>query len=495
MTQGNIVLSNTINVSLLNTPSGLGEDSTNSVVLLTNEQPLSAEPYIWAVNAQDVVNEYGSNSLTAKMATALFNPASNLRTGNGQVLVYPYSATNATSATTKTVAISSTIITALKLITNGDLTVTIDGTDFTVTGLNFASISTVDDVVKILNAQGLDCNISVVDTNKIQFQSRRYGATGSGIALKATTGGAGTDLYGSSYFDGANQTTTAGTDATGTTVAEAMAEVDEIAYVGGVLTTQFCNDDTIIANATSLQAKDHIYYEAIQSLKNIGVLGAAIKSASLTKTRLLAYSYKGAEGSKLAIATYATIASSTNYSGNNTCLTMNLKELTGIEADLNLNQTIFTQAKTNGVDIYGNTEGLSCVYSNSNGLYTDEATAELWLKKALEVSGFNYLRKTNTKIPQTEAGMTGLKNAYETRCVQGIRNGMIAAGTWNDSVPFGNPEDFLRNIAERGYYIYSLPIGEQQQAEREARVAPVVQIAIKLSGAFHSSNVIVNVQK
>ena len=495
MATGNISLSNTINVSLSNTPSGLGEYNTNSIVLLSNEQPLSANSYIWAVNAQDVINEYGSNSLTAKMATALFNPAFNLRTGNGQVLVYPYSATNATSASTKTVAITSTIITALKLITNGDLTVTIDGTDFTATGLNFASITDVNDIVTVLNSIGLDCNISVVDTNKIQLQSRRYGATGSGISLKATTGGSGTDLYGSSYFDGANQTTTAGTDASGTTVAEALAEVEEIAYVGGVLTTQFCENDVVIANATAIQAKDHIYFEGVQSLKNISVLGAAIKSASLTKTRLFAYSFKGAEGSKQAVATYATIACSTNYSGDNTCLTMNLKELTGIQADLNLNQTVFTQAKTNGVDIYANTEGLSCVYSNSNGLYTDEATGELWLKKALEVSGFNYLRKTNTKIPQTESGMSGLKNAYEQRCIQGVRNGLIAPGAWNDSVPFGNPADFLRNIEERGYYIYSLPIAKQQQAEREARIAPVVQIAIKLSGAIHSSNVIVNVQK
>ena len=495
MTTGNIALSNTINVSVSATPLGLGEYSTNSIVLLTNEQPLSAEPYIWAVNAQDIINEYGTNTLTAKMATALFNPSFNLRTGNGQVLVYPYSATNATSATTKTVAISSTIITALKLIDNGDLTVTIDGTDFTVTGLDFTSITTVDDVVKVLVAQGLDCNISVVDTNKVQFQSRRYGASASGIALKATTGGTGTDLYGSSYFDGANQTTAAGTNASGTTAAEALAEVDEIAYVGGVLTTQYCENDLVIANATAIQAKDHIYYEGVQSLKNITVLGAAIKSASLNKTRLLAYSYGGAEGSKRAIATYATIASSTNYSGDNTCLTMNLKELTGIQADLNLNQTVYNHARTNGVDIFGNTEGLPCVYSFSNGLYTDEATGELWLKKALEVSGFNYLRKTNTKIPQTESGMTGLKNAYEQRCIQGVRNGLIAPGYWNDSIPFGNPEDFMRNIEERGYYIYSIPVALQQQAEREQRIAPLVQIAIKLSGAIHSSNVIVNVQR
>ena len=147
------------------------------------------------------------------------------------------------------------------------------------------------------------------------------------------------------------------------------------------------------------------------------------------------------------------------------------------------------------MDIYGNTEGLACCYSFDNGLYTDEATGELWLKKALEVSGFNYLKKTNTKIPQTESAMTGLKNAYEQRCVQGVRNGLIAPGKWNDSVPFGNPEDFIRNIEERGYYIYSLPIAQQQQSEREQRIAPLVQIAIKLSGAIHSSNVIVNVQR
>jgi len=85
MATGNIAFSNTINVSLSNTPSGLGDYNTNSIVLLSNETPLSAEPYIWAVNAQDVINEYGSNSLTAKMATALFTPAFNLRTGGGQL--------------------------------------------------------------------------------------------------------------------------------------------------------------------------------------------------------------------------------------------------------------------------------------------------------------------------------------------------------------------------------------------------------------------------
>ena len=490
-----VPLSYTINVSVSTAPSGLGEYNTNSICLFTNEQPLSTEPYIWAVNAQDAINEYGTNSLTAKMAQALFTPVPNLRTGNGQVLIFPYTATNATSGSTTTVAISATVLTALKLISTGDLTVTIDGTDYTCSGMNFTKVTTVNDVVSILKNQYLDCDIEVVDTNKIKFISRNTGIT-SAVALKATTAGSGTDLYGSSYFDGANQVTATGTAQSGTTLAEAVAQAEEIGYFGGVLTTQILDNTGVEAAATAIQAKDHVYFEGVQSLKNIGILGAAIKAAGYKKTRLLAKTDEGANICKIAVATYATIAQSTNYSGAATALTMNLKELTGVKPDGNINSTYYNLAKTNGVDIYATTEGLSCVYSFDNGYYTDDATNLLWLKKALEVNGFNYLRKTNTKIPQTESGMVGLKNAYETVCAQGVRNGVIGTGLkWNDSIPFGDPEDFQRNIEEKGYYIYSLPIAQQAQEEREARIAPVVQIAIKMSGAIHSSNVIVQVQR
>ena len=490
-----VPLTYTINVSVSTAPVGLGEYNTNTVCLFTNEQPLSVEPYIWAVNAQDAINEYGTNSLTAKMAQALFTPVPNLRTGNGQVLIFPYTATNATAGNTKTVAITTTILTALKLLDSADLTLTIDGTDYTANAMNFTKVNTLDDVVKILKNQYFDCDIAIVDTNKLQFTSRNYG-TSAAVALKATTGGTGTDLYGSSYFDGANQTTTAGTAQTGTTLATAIAQAEEVAYFGGVLTTQIMDNAGIEAVAAAVQAKDHVYFEGVQSLKNIGTLGSAIKTAGNTKTRLIAKTDEGAEINKIATATYATIAQSTNYSGVDTALTMNLKELTGIKPDGNINSTYYNLAKASGVDIYANTEGLSCVYSFDNGYYTDDATNLLWLKKALEVSGFNYLRKTNTKIPQTELGMTGLKNAYETRCSQGVRNGVIGVGlNWNDSIPFGNAEDFQRNIREKGYYIYSIPIAEQNQAEREQRIAPVVQIAIKLSGAIHQSNVIVQIQR
>ncbi len=91
--------------------------------------------------------------------------------------------------------------------------------------------------------------------------------------------------------------------------------------------------------------------------------------------------------------------------------------------------------------------------------------------------------------------MTGLRNAYGQVCEKGITNGWIAPGSWNSPIPFGNPEDFKRNIEELGYYIYSEPIAKQAQSEREARKSPIVQIAVKCSGAIHSSDVIVTVER
>ncbi len=494
MAKGNIALSNTINVTISNAPKGLGNYNTNSIYLFTNEKPLSVNPYIWAVNAQDVIDEYGSSSLTAKMATGLFSPAQNLRTGNGQVLVFPYDGVNATSTTLTTQAIEAAQLQAFQAVANGELTINIDGQDYTANKLNFTAATDIADVVTVLQGIGLDCDIEVAETNKIKFTSRNQG-TKSKLEIKETSDATGTDLYGANYLNGAAVTKTEGTNASGTTLPEAIAQAEEVGYCGGVISTQTFDNDTILANAKYINGIDHVYYEVTNSLKNIEDLGKALQAAGDKKTRPMAYSLSGTIGAKQAIATNATVSQSVNYNGTNTVLTMNLKELTGILPDTNLTQTYFNLAKQYGVDIYATTEGLSCVYSFDNGYYTDEATTDLWFKKSLEVNGFNYLRKTNSKIPQSEAGMVGLKKAYEQSCIQGVRNGSFAAGEWNESIPFGDPEDFMRNIREVGYYIYSTPISQQTQAEREGREAPVVQIACKRAGAIHSSNVIVNIQR
>lgn len=485
-----VPVSYTINVSLTSAPQGLAEYNTNSIAIFSNEPAAFSESYQAYITPSAAETDFGTNSLTYKMARALFTPVPNFRTGSGILYIFPFNGVNATSGKATTASLTANI-NNFKTVADGSLKLTIDGTATEVQGLDFTNITTIGDIVNVLNNQNLDVYIEAGASDTIIFTSKRFGTT-SAIAFGTTT--IGTDIAGSDYLIGASATETAGTNASGQTLAEAVTAAKQQIYFGSILSTQYTDDATLLANSSAIQAEDAVYYEAMTSLKNISVTGAAIKAAGNGKTRTLAYS-KGAETAKIAIATYATIANSVNYAGSNTANTLNLKTLTGVVGDTGLSDTYILSANTNGVDIYGVTGGLSVVYSNDNNGYTDDIENELWFKKAIEVAGFNYLRQTNTKIPQTEAAMTGLKSVYQGVCETSIRNGVVAPGTWNTAVPFGDPETFKKNIEEKGYYIYSVPVALQPQVEREARKSPLVQIALKLSGAIHFSEIIINVER
>jgi hypothetical protein len=186
---------------------------------------------------------------------------------------------------------------------------------------------------------------------------------------------------------------------------------------------------------------------------------------------------------------------STNFSAVNTAQTMNLKSLAGVSSDDAMTQTLLTAAKAVGADCYVNIAGQACVMSHGANEFFDDVYNLRWIIGALEVAGFNFLRTSGTKIPQTEQGMDGLKGAYRRVCSQSVSNGFIAPGEWTGSDTFGSPEDFKRNITDFGFYIYSSPVATQSVADRAARIAPTVQIALKYSGAIHSTNVIVNINK
>ena len=192
-------------------------------------------------------------------------------------------------------------------------------------------------------------------------------------------------------------------------------------------------------------------------------------------------------------AAYAGRALSTNFAGSLTTTTLHLKQLATIVPDATIDQTQLLAAGVAGVDIYVNIASIPALFTSGENAFFDQVYNELWFKFALQTAGFNYLAGTNTKIPQTESGMEGLKNVYRNVCQQGVENGFMAPGSWTSPDVFGNPEDLIRSVDDIGFYVFSIPVVKQLQADREARLAPLVQIAIKAAGAIHKSNVIVNV--
>lgn len=220
-----------------------------------------------------------------------------------------------------------------------------------------------------------------------------------------------------------------------------------------------------------------------------------VQQALQTNTRGLYFNDTVTVDTPAMAAAYASRGFSTNWAGSNTAQTMNLKQLANFLPDQTLTPTYLTQVQTAGVDVYPSFGGDPGLYTSGANGWFDQIYGQYWLKFALQAAGYNFLAQTGSKIPQTEIGMTGLKGSYMTVLAQGVNNGFMAPGAWTGAAPFGNSADLIRCIADKGYYIYSLPVAQQSSSDRNARKAPLVQIAAKLAGAIQSSQVIVQVQQ
>jgi hypothetical protein len=271
---------------------------------------------------------------------------------------------------------------------------------------------------------------------------------------------------------------------------------DLVYYFGILVDSEYHSDGATFATLTAYVqtlSKMFFYCSSYTADFQSGGLLDLVRTSSETNTRCMYYHDGTAIDTPAFAAAYASRGLSTNFSGNNTTQTMNLKQLATFSPDQTLTETLYTEAQTAGVDIYPSNAGVPGLLTSGTNGWFDEIYNQFWFQFALEVAGFNYLATTQTKIPQTEQGMEGLKNAYRQICIQAISNGFVAPGSWNTSTVFGDPAALIRNIADIGYYVYSQPITQQLQADRAAREAPLVQIAIKAAGAINSSDVIVNV--
>ena len=269
------------------------------------------------------------------------------------------------------------------------------------------------------------------------------------------------------------------------------AAVQPLVYFNGIISTNSAANATAFAATVQAQG-DKMWINPSNSQADI--LGAfqAFKNSVSYGTRCVFYS-TDALNSRLMAAAYAGKGFSTDFTASNGTKTMNLKQLTSITPDGGITQTIYGNCATAGVDIYVQYGTVPAVVSNGANKFFDQVYNQIWLVNSLKVAGFNYLASAGNKVPQTEDGMNLLKGAYRSILEQAVANAYIAPGSWTAPDTFGKQTDFLANIAQRGYYIYSAPVSQQLAADRAARKAPLIQIAIKEAGAVHSSNIVINV--
>lgn len=276
----------------------------------------------------------------------------------------------------------------------------------------------------------------------------------------------------------------------------AILRLEPLIFFGGVLSAGYAAPDSeFLAAATQCQADRKLLAvpSYLTASLNAGGLFFLISAANESYARCLLYTLSDQLHARLMAAAYFGRAMSTDFSGSATCQTMQGKDLVGILPDPGITQTVLNLCETVGADVYANIAGLPKVFSTGGNDFFDQPYNLMWFVFALQVAGANVIFETSTKIPQTEPGIAVLRSAYIGVLKQGVVNGYIAPGAWNSPERFGNPDDLIRNVLQTGFYLYSQPVNQQSQTLRQARKAPLIQIAAKEAGAVQSSDVVVNV--
>lgn len=478
-------LTNIINISVSQAQAGIGDYNTSNLAIFSREEfdedSFGDLGYKIYLSPKEVGDDFGTDSVTYAMANAIFSQKPNVLAGNGYVVVIPFDDTDAVTAV-QNVGFSSVPASGSYELRYGAFT----------TG----AIAWDDDAaavqVALRTLTGLGA-VTVAGDTTDGFDVTFTGVSGPATLLVAVAD----SLQDSTPVNVTVTavTTTAGTVLSTETLDEAIARTEDLVQYFGIIAAELTNQTNMLASAAVVQALNKIAFFVGRAQADVETGGKLdlLRTGSFTQSRGLYYGDGASDDALVMMASYAGRALSVNFNGSNTTDTMHLKDLIGVQPDGTMTQTLLTLCQAAGADVYASFQGVAKTFCSGENAFFDQVYNLQWLVGALQVAGFNYLAQSSTKIPQTEQGMDGLKGAYRKVCEQASTNQYVAPGEWSSSTTFGNQGDFLANITQVGYYIYSIPISRQSQTAREAREAPLVQIALKEAGAIHSSSVIVYV--
>lgn len=179
----------------------------------------------------------------------------------------------------------------------------------------------------------------------------------------------------------------------------------------------------------------------------------------------------------------------TNWRGYNTAKTLKFKTMT-VRSDANISLNDAEKCRKLGVTFYTDYDGMSMVAEGTmvGGRWIDEIVGLDAFINAIQVETVNALR-TYPKIAQTDRGTEILIGRLVPVARQFVNNGFMAGGKWN-GVEIG--ELMAGDMLHDGFYFYADSFANQTQADRDERLGMPITVAIKLAGAIHNQDILVN---
>jgi len=393
----------------------------------------------------------------------------------------------------------ATLLSTLQAITTGGMTITVDSSPHTVSSLDFSGITNLNGAATVLDtalSSWADC---AWDGVQGQFVITSHTAGPSSNVSGATDPGSGATLA----TDLKLTTAQGGVSTAGVTAEDPIDAITAIVPLNGDIygfmfaATASISDDDYIDVAAYIEgaSPSHIFgitsgASAILDPASTTDLGFMLSDAGYSRTF-----YQYSQSSAYAAASIFGRAFTTDFTAQNSLITLMFKQEPGVTAE-SLTETQAATLKTKHGNVFVNYMNSAAIIQHgvmADGTFFDERQGTDWLQNQVQTDLFNLLYTTPTKIPQTDAGVHQMVTTVEKSMDAAVNNGLVAPGVWNSTLQFGLLKAF--QTLPKGYYVFAPPVASQSQADREARKAPTIQCAIKLAGAVHSANVAINVNR
>ncbi|QLL11703.1 DUF3383 domain-containing protein [Pseudomonas chlororaphis] len=490
-----LAISDVVNVQIVMSPKAAAVRDFGALLVLGSSPVIDVNEGLRQYSSTDgIVSDFGTSAPEYLAGNLFFS-----QSPQPAIMYIGRWAKTATSAILKGAVLSTAQqdISNFTAVTAGGMKITIDGTLKTLSAIDLSAVTNLNGVASAITTKLASSGTCVWNSTQSRFE-----------VTSATTGVTSTITYAEAPSSGVDVSALLGlqTGQASAPVNGVAAEplVDAVARLAGMSNDWY---GLLVADSALAEADVLATAAFIEGTGQSRIFGyttqnsLALDPTSTTDiaSKLKAANYKRtftqfSSATPYAAASMFGRAFTVNFQGNNTTITLKFKQEPGITAEsLTEGQAAALKAKNCNVFVnYNNDtaiiqEGVMC-----NGYFFDEVHGLDWLQNDLQTAVYNLLYTTPTKTPQTDPGTNRIVTTIDGRCEQAVDNGLSAPGIWNGpdigAITSGQ-------LLTKGYYVYAAPIATQSQADREARKAPVIQVAIKLAGAVHFADVIVNVNR
>ncbi len=470
--------------------TGTGTDLVFNGMVLDDNVLLPATTPI-SFSSADAVGEYfGLTSDEYNFAVVYFGGYDNSQIKPSLLYFYRLTPSGAAPFVRGETLASATALAAIKAVSAGDIKISLSGTEYTATGIDFSAVNSLSDAASVLQTalttQGAGVTVAYNSVNNAFTITST--AVGEQESITVPTGTAAVALG----FNAETATVSAGENAT------------DVVGSMTTLTHQFQNfvtfttlaepedaDALALANWVSAQANAGTMYlyvvwdssKANLDATNTTVIAEQIKALNATGTTVVYPSYNIAA---FVMGTAASIA----WDQINSTITFAFKAQSGLAADVTDTQHSVALLG-HGVNFIGNyaTRNDSFVFFYNGQMFgrwswIDTYLNACYLCNKLQVQ-LMAMFTSNRRIPYTSAGYAIIRANCRDVIEAAINNGVI-----NKGVTLSNAQksaltselggDFSDEIYNNGYYLQVLDATAQA---RQQRVSPPCNLVYTYGGA------------